>query len=312
MKTSKRQELPSSNRYKMAGLKRFTNFMFWGPPLIMGSVLFIVWQYQQNPAWLSGVQGEGQTLPQSQQLEEPGIYDELTPEGSSSTFNDSGNSGNLPFIQSPQQPINPSVDTTTNLNPFPQSNNSGNSSGQNNTNTKLPNIFPPLFPINKNNNTNRKPSSYTRSAPPIEIKVNSESELQKAIKQRASQSSSPQNNLSTTRQSTPNQAPPTSTNSNNPNNSITPQNIPNYQTPYTSQPSIPQYTYSPLPSSTYNNPTQSGGLNYGQTYNTPSYNNNNNNNNRQNLGNTNSVPTINGRPAPQFQPSIQGDRREYD
>ncbi|MGK7943745.1 MAG: hypothetical protein AB4058_04685, partial [Microcystaceae cyanobacterium] len=173
---SKKQGISSSKRYQLAGIKRFANFMFWGPPLILGSVVFIVWQYQQNPQWLSGSPGNSQTLPQSDQLEEPGIYNDLPVGNSAPTPNFFNNSNNVPVVPSANQSLTPSTNTNTGINsgsnPFNPLNNSANPS---NPTTKSPSLFKPLFPTknNANGGTTRPPSSSTRSPSRIEINVNS-------------------------------------------------------------------------------------------------------------------------------------------
>lgn len=296
MKNSQNQGLNSTMRYKLAILKRFTNFMFWGPPLVLGSVLFIVWQYQQHPEWLSGTGIGGKTLPASGQLEEPGVYDPIP-----QTNNPNLSDNQTPFTTPPN--ANPNEITGENpplFNPLTPPN--GNAEGQANnaeganTKNKLSNMFPPLFPGQNKQNQPNKPVSPLKTTAPPKIEVGSESELQKVMRQRQSPSAITQTSPPTTEQpSNPQEnapSPPYQSIPNQPNRSVY---SPNYQQPSYPSSTTPNYTYKPFPSAYDNQPNN----NNPAPYNPYSGNSGNYNNNRPNQ-----PSTINGRPAPYIQPSL--------
>ncbi len=320
MKSSNHPQSSSSIRYKLASLKRFLNFMVWGPPLVLAAVLYTVWQYQQHPEWLSGTSGN--TLPQTNQFEEPGIYDDSDLSGQNL---DNGNNLDSftqvpPLQRTPLPNFNQETNNAPSLNPTTADNTQPN----NRSGISLPNLFLPLVPSNNKGQGNNPPSANPvnpSSLPEFEVNPNGESELQKAVRRNLNTSSSspitPPAEAFNPRQPIQSRGITSPLNPqvprNNVNNPYFQENLsPNPTSPYATQPIPPQTSYQPPA----NNPSTPSNLYEGasgQNYIVPPINKPYNNPYR--TGNVETAPnspqTINGRPAPYFQPSIDGYRSDY-
>lgn len=176
----------SSFRYFLAGLQPFGSVLFWGPLTFFGLCFFLIWQYQNNPEWLSEIIEQPETI-------EDMLIDERannSPQISESfNFDEGEQQESENWEQLYQSPI--VNDEDEGINPNQSSNNT------NQPETSSNSLFQPLFPKVSNPNSN-----LTRIEPVKPSSRLPENHLQKSIERNAQSYSNLNDNTSDNSNST--------------------------------------------------------------------------------------------------------------
>ncbi|HAC62326.1 MAG TPA: hypothetical protein DCF68_02015 [Cyanothece sp. UBA12306] len=240
----------SSFRYFVAGLKPFGSLVFLAPIGIISIVALTLWQYELHPEWLGTTSPPGpdlneglpNNLDNSINGQNSAINSPISPSNDSLSLEN--NDRDLPLPKSldlddPETPVAPR--NLSELTPLSESNNQNNNVSK----RKLPQLFQPLLPYNKNPNSLFPPlstpnnSNQAETIPnlkPVEIAPVQENQLNKAMERVYSENSS--NSTINSAPSSINNSSPTSS---NPINQVPTQT----QSPYQAYPGNPNAYVAP-------------------------------------------------------------------